>query len=127
MITYEENKKMQKFEKDTIVYVNTDIPAERCEIINYTPNESSTGANIYVVHALDRLGKFATYEENIFATEKEATTAYMEKSNKLIETYKNEIKDLRDLLNFPLRYFGDNYEARKAYEARAAELTDITL
>jgi hypothetical protein len=89
--------------------------------------------NVYKVHSLDNGGTFAVTEECVFATKQEAHKSYLEESAKLVDKYKEEIKNLNDLLKFPLEYCiscGEeytDYEAQKAYKIRANELFGIIL
>ena len=125
---------MQKFKNKQIVYVNSTYNiAEKCEVIDYVEHESSTGQGIYKVHSIDNHGTFGATENCIFATEKDAHEAYEKLFADLVEQYKDEIKTLKDLLEFPLSHClscGEEYieyEAQKAYRIRATELTGLIL
>lgn len=125
---------MQIFKNKQIVYVNSQYNmAEKCEIIDYVEHESGTGQGVYKVHSIDNKGTFETTENCIFATEKNAHEAYEKSFADLVEQYKDEIKTLKDLLEFPLSHClscGEEYieyEAQKAYRIRANELTGLIL
>lgn len=66
-----------------------------------------------------------------FDTFEELKAYVTEKSNKRIFLLKASIKDLRDLLEFPLKYFGGDDvidpEARTAYVERAKELCGVEI
>ena len=58
--------------------------------------------------------------------------ANIKKSDELINKYKAEIKDMNDLLHFPLEHCFNGeeyteYEAMEAYKIRANELTGAVL
>ena len=96
--------------------------------------ESEPDANkkFYKVHSSVHGGTFGATEDCIFATKKEACKAYLNASTQLINKYKSEIKNLEDLLRFPLEhcFCGEeytDYEALSAYKARVTELTEIVL
>ena len=125
---------MQKFKNKQIVYVNSQYNiAEKCEVIDYVEHESSTGQGVYKVHSIDNQGTFGATENCIFAIEKDAHEAYEKSFADLVEQYKDEIKTLKDLLEFPLSHClscGEEYieyEAKKAYRIRANELTGLIL
>lgn len=125
---------MQKFKNKQIVYVNSPYNiAEKCEVIDYVEHESSTGQGVYKVHSIDNRGTFGATKNCIFATEKDAQEAHEKLFAALVEQYKNEIKTLKDLLEFPLSHClscGEEYteyEAQKAYRIRANELTNLIL
>lgn len=125
---------MQKFKNKQIVYVNSPYNiAEKCEVIDYVEHESSTGEGVYKVHSIDNRGTFGATENCIFAIEKDAHEAYEKSFADLVEQYKDKIKTLKDLLEFPLSHClacGEEYteyEAQKAYRIRANELTGLIL
>jgi len=126
-------KNMEIFEKNTTVYANSCWhTAEMCEIIDFIENESSTHKNVYKLHSLSLGGEFAITEDHVFGTRKEALDAAEKEKQTAIENYKQEIKDLNDLLRFPLKhcFCGDEYtdeNAVCAYKIRAKELTGLDL
>ena len=126
------NQSIQKFKKGMTVYVNsTWSVAEKCTILDYIENESGTNKKFYKVHSSVHGGTFGATEDCIFATKEEACKAYLNASTQLINKYKSEIRNLEDLLRFPLKhcFCGEytDYEALSAYKARATELTEIVL
>lgn len=112
-----------------IVYVNsTYITAEECEITDIIKDP----VDAIQVHSMSNYGTFYARIENIFNTKEEALEAAKSKSEKLVRKYMNEIKTLKDLLQFPLDHCfnGDeytDYEAMEAYKRRATELTGLVL
>lgn len=111
-----------------IVYVNGIWNvAEKCEI---TSERDSNG--VYSVHSLDSGGSFGALTDNVFPTKEDAIAAHKRKSEENIVRYKEEIKNLNDLLEFPLNncFCGEeytDYDAREAYKIRVKELTGIVL
>lgn len=125
---------MRKFHDGENVFVNnTWFEGEECIVMNCTENESSTGKNVYQVQSRVIGGIFGVTEDCVFATLEEARKASIEASDKLVQKYKNKIKTLKDLIEFPLQYCiscGEeytNWEAQKAYKIRASELTGTVL
>lgn len=126
-------KNMEIFEKGMTVYANSCWhTAEMCEIVDFIKNESSTHKNVYKLHSLFFGGNFAITEDCVFSTRKEALDAAEKEKQTIIENYKQEIKDLNDLIRFPLKHclYGDEYtdeNAVCAYKIRAKELTGLDL
>ncbi len=123
----------RKFADNEIVYVNSTYNiAEKCKITKFLQKDSRTNKSVYALHSLDNLGSFASVEECIFKTKEDALKAYEESFNKLVEKYKNEIRTLEDLIEFPLShcFCGEEYteeEAMEAYKIRAKEITGIDI
>ncbi len=119
---------MAKFAIGDIVFVNSRYHvAEKCKVENLNSED-----NVYDVKSIDNFGSFSTKEDKMFETKDRAFEAYEKKCAELIKSYKEGIKDLRDLLMFPLRHCfnGEEYtefEARQAYILRVTELTGIDL
>lgn len=111
-----------------VVYVNGPWNvAEKCEI---TSERNGDGA--YYVHSLDSCGSFGASINNIFSTKEDAIAAHKRKSEENIAEYKRKIKNLNDLLEFPLNHClnGEeytDYDAIQAYKTKAFELTGIVL
>lgn len=111
-----------------IVFVNSRYNvAEKCKVENLNSED-----NVYYVKSIDNFGSFYTKEDKMFETKDKALEVYGRKCDELIKAYKKDIKDLRTLLEFPLRHCfnGEEYtefEARKAYILRVKELTGIDL
>lgn len=124
---------MRKFQDGTTVFVNgTWNKKEECIVTGYIENESSTGKNVYKVQSQVNGGTFGATEDCVFATLEEAHFANIKKSDELISKYKAGIKDMNDLLRFPLEHCFNGeeyteYEAMEAYKIRANELTGTVL
>lgn len=124
---------MRKFKNGITVYVNSTWNVEEeCTILDYIEDESGAGKNFYKIHSSVHGGTFGATEDCIFATKEEAREAHLKASTQLIDKYKSEIKNLEDLLRFPLEhcFCGEeytDYEALSAYKARVTELTEIFL
>lgn len=121
---------MQKYKKDMIVYVNTAWnTSEKCKILDYIEDEPNTGRNIYILNSFVNGSTFGATEDCIFTTEKDAIEDYGKTRISAIEQYKSEIKNLNDLLQFPLKHFlygeDTDYEAVEAYKSRANELAGV--
>ena len=122
---------MVKFKTGSTVFVNSAyITAEECTIVSFTEHESSTGEDVYVVNSAVTGGTFGVTADNVFPSKAKAlAAAEIERQNKINE-YKHEIKNLNDLLQFPLHhcFCGDEYtdwNAVEAYKARVKELTGV--
>ena len=122
---------MFRFENGRTVFVNSTYnTAEECTVVSFTEHESSTGESVYVVHSTVNGGTFGVTADNVFPSKLKAlAAAEIERQNKISE-YKREIKNLNDLLQFPLHhcFCGDEYtdwEAVEAYKTRAKELTGL--
>jgi hypothetical protein len=119
-----------KFEKDSIVYVNTyNHVGEKCKVTGHEKQKQSTRV-FYHVHSIDGIGSFAVPNDHVFATKEEALEAYRIEVENSVRGYKEEIKTLEDLLKFPLNhcFVGEeytDYEAVRAYKERVKELTEI--
>ena len=119
---------MSKFAIGDIVFVNSRYNvAEKCKVENLNSED-----NIYYVKSIDNFGSFCTKEDKMFETKDKALEAYGRKCAELIKAYKEDIKDLRTLLEFPLRHCFNGeeyteYEAKEAYILRVKELTGIDL
>jgi len=128
-----ENNCENTTEINEVVYANSCWhTAEMCEIVDFIKNESSTHKNVYKLHSLSFGGNFAITEDYVFRTRKEALDAAEKERQTIIENYKQEIKDLNDLIRFPLKhcFHGDEYtdeNAVCAYKIRAKELTGLDL
>ena len=115
-----------------VVYVNGPWNvAEKCEITSERESKKN-GGKAYSVHSLEIGGSFGVSADNIFSTEEDAITAYKRKSEENIAEYKEEIKNLNDLLKFPLNhcFCGEeytDYDAIQAYKTKTFELTGIVL
>ena len=115
-----------------IVYVNGPWNvAEKCEITSEQGSRKN-GDGFYSVHSLDLGGSFGAFTDNIFSTKEDAIAAHKRKSDENIAKYKEEIKNLNDLLKFPLDhcFCGEeytDYDAIQAYKTKAFELTGIVL
>ena len=115
---------MSKFAIGDIVFVNSRYNvAEKCKVENLNSED-----NIYYVKSIDNFGSFYTKEDKMFETKDKALETYGRKCAELIKAYKEDIKDLRTLLEFPLRHCCNGeeyteYEAKEAYSLRAKELT----
>lgn len=124
---------MQKFKNGDTVYVNDAWSKEdECIITGYVEHESSTGECVYIVNSVTNGYTFCATEACVFATKKEAHQANIQYITSQIEKYKAEIKDINDLIRFPLKYCFNgeeytDYEAMKAYKIRAKELIGIDL
>lgn len=118
------------FQDGEIVFVNSLVHnAEKCQILSSSYNEHyDIPFRQYHLHSLDHHGSFWIKEDMVFATKEEAEEEAMDKSIRLVKKYCEEIKDIQDLIRFPLKHCfnGEEYteeEARKAYCIRAKELT----
>lgn len=125
---------MKKFDNGTTVFVNGIWnQEEECIVTGYVKNESRTGKDVYIVKSVTNYGTFGATEDCLFATKEEAHKASVKKSSELVARYKAEIRNLDDLLHFPLNHCLSNgeeytdYEAKRAYCIRANELTGVTL
>ena len=121
-----------KFEKDSIVYVNTyDHVGEKCKVTGHETQKKPTRF-FHHVHSIDGIGCFAVPDDHVFATKEEALEAHRIEVENQVKEYKEEIKTLEDLLRFPLDHcfraeeYSD-YEAIKAYKERVKELMGIDL
>ena len=116
---------MRKYSEKDIVY----IAGEEYQIIKIFMDEENLP--IYKIKGLNSNNELFILEENIFPTKEESLLAEKQNSFCLVQEYKDKIKNLSDLLRFPLDYclFGEhtNEEAKKAYEEKAEELTGIFL
>ena len=118
---------MKKFTKGTIVFVNTVwFTGEKCEVLDKQTRQDS-GQTIYTVHSLDNFGTYGVPEEYIYSSKEEANSAYLRKSAENIQNYRSEIRDLKDLVEFPLKHtltgeYADT-DAAEAYKIRIHELT----
>lgn len=120
---------MLRFENGRTVFVNSAYnTAEECTVVSFTEHESSTGEDVYVVNSTVTGGTFGVTADNVFSSKLKAlAAAEIERQTKISE-YKLEIKNLNDLLQFPLHHClcGDEYtdwNAVEAYKARVKELT----
>lgn len=133
MKLYERMINMQKFKNGDTVYVNSIWNKEdECIITGYVEQESSTGECMYIVNSVTNGCTFGATDACVFATKKEAHQANIRNIEDKIKKYKAEIKDINDLIRFPLKYCFNgeeytDYEAMKAYKIRAKELTGIDL
>lgn len=123
---------MYKFKKDDIVFVNGAYSiAEKCKITDYIENEPEIKQSAYMVHSLEIGGTFGVLEDSIFATKEEAVQDAVLKSKEQTEKYCKEIKNMDDLLKFPLDHClcGDytDYEAKQAYKIRVKEIVGLNL
>ena len=115
-----------------VVYVNSFWNvAERCKIVS-DKERKKNGDEAYSVCSLKMGGSFGASVDNIFSTKEDALAAYKRKSEEIVAKYKKEIKNLNDLLEFPLNHClnGSEYtddDAIQAYKAKALELTGIVL
>ncbi len=115
-----------------VVYVNGPWNvAEKCKITSEW-NSKKNGDGAYSVRSLDLGSSFGASINNIFSTKEDAIAAYKRKSKENIAKYKAEIKNLNDLLEFPLNhcFCGEeytDYDAIRAYKTKAFELTGIVL
>ena len=122
---------MAKFAIGDTVFVNSPYNvAEKCIVDNLNPYLSENIA--YYVKSIDNFGSFYTNEDTMFETKDKALDAYKRKCDELVESYKEDIKDLKTLLEFPLRHCfceGEytEYEAKEAYVLKVKELTGIDL
>ena len=120
------------FNNGEIVFVNsTHNVAEKCEIISSKETSfPESGSRQYYLRSLEYNSCFLAFEENIFLSKNKALKDSSEKYAGLVRTYCKEIKDIDDLIRFPLKHcFGGEeyteYEAREAYCIRAKELAGI--
>ena len=120
------------FNNGEIVFVNSAYhTAEKCEVIaSRTTDTQKEGFRKYYLRSLEFNSSFWTSGNNLFATKDKALKDSSEKYAGLVRTYCEEIKDINDLIRFPLKHcFGGEeyteYEAREAYCIRAKELAGI--
>lgn len=122
---------MAKFAIGDIVFVNSPYNvAEKCKVENL--NVFLSEGPVYYVRSIDNFGSFYTNENTMFETKDSAIEAQNRKHAELVEFYKEGIKDLKTLLEFPLRHCfceGEytEYEAKEAYVLKVKELTGIDL
>ena len=115
-----------------VVYVNGFWEvAERCKITS-DKDRKKNGDEAYSVDSLEMGGSFGASVDNIFSTKEDAIAAYKRKSEENVAKYKKEIKNLNDLLEFPLNHCLNgseytDYDAIQAYKTKAFELTGIVL
>lgn len=121
---------MEKLQIGAIVYVNSTYnTAEKCKVTGYG---EENGKEYYKIHSIDNCGDFGALPENIYLTRDAALRGAKKASEELVCKYKSEIKNLQDLLQFPLNhcFCGDEYtdwEAIEAYKIRVKELTGLVL
>lgn len=114
-----------------IVYVNGQWNvAEKCQITEICSD--SDEKEFYRVQSIDDVGTFGARDDNTFDSKEDAIAAFKNESMRHIAKYKTEIKDLKDLLEFPLNHCFNgeeyaDYDAMEAYKIRAKELTGLTL
>lgn len=122
---------MAKFAIGDIVFVNSPYNvAEKCKVDNLNPY--LTEGTVYYVQSVDNAGSFYTSEDTIFETKDKAIEAQNRKHAELVKFYREGIKDLKTLLEFPLRHCFDGgeyteYAAKEAYILKVKELTGIDL
>ena len=114
----------QKFKNNDIVYVNSDaFTAEKCKVVEFVKKEDNL--SFYKIYSKKFNVLFGAPEDIIFSTKEEAIANFVEKTDR-IQEYKKQIKNIKDLLNFPLSYClcGEhkNTEAQQAYKERLTEL-----
>ena len=105
-----------------------DKRGEDCLEVHHLNTVNSNGRKIYGMHGM-------SYEKisNLFITLEDALAFIKAEEEKRFIEYKESIKDLKDLLNFPiLNNFSDENGSQdglmvQAYRERAFELTGIEL
>lgn len=106
-----------------IVYVNgTWNTAEKCKITGFFKS-------CYKVHSEDNFGTFFCNPEDIYETKEEALDAYKQQSEQIKNSYKNNIKNMDELVSFCLDRMSSageytDYEAMDAVRERYNELKD---
>lgn len=118
---------MQKFQIGEKVYVNnTFVKAGEFVVKGFVPKDEG----LYVLCRETSNTAFFAFEPEIFSTKEEAHKAIAKEKEKNIKLYCDKIKDVEDLIVFPLIYcISDeeypNLEAQEAYKIRAKELLGV--
>lgn len=120
------------FDNGEIVFVNSTYHiAEKCEVL-YVGTYESDGKQYhkYYLRSIDCSGNFWASEGDVYQEKQKALKASSEKYADLVRAYCDEIKDINDLIRFPLKhcFCGEEYteyEAREAYCIKAKELAGI--
>lgn len=118
------------FQIGDIIYANTTYNiAEKCEIIGII-NDPAEHYEGYQVHSLDNYGTFGVRTNNAYTTREEALQAYKKKKEEAKNRFKEQMLDMKDVVNFALSQISGEYVTTGAIPAikeRASELLNIPI
>lgn len=120
---------METFKIDDVVYVNGAwLTADKCKIVDIENNYGENKETMYKIQSLDMGGTYGALYNQIFTTKEKAVQAAKENNERIVNAYKDEIKTLKDLLEFPIATFcSEDYEAVRAYKEKVKEIVGIDI